>query len=195
MERKPQPPTGESAMSNPLPPTSPTFTNVQVHGQSIFVIVSGMEVVQARALRILAENGIAPLRPDQWYPLPNVLNAFKLIFEKIGPSTVRAIGRKVPETARFPPDIDSLEKGLRSIDVAYQMAHKPPLSGYHYEAVDRRTAKMVCDNPYPCDLDLGLVEAICDRFRPKDALWVRIEHDPKSCRRRGDTSCTYHITW
>jgi hypothetical protein len=182
-------------MSDSLPESSAPFANAQVHGQSVFVIVGGMEVVQARALRILAENGIAPLRPDQWYPLANVLNAFKLIFEKIGPSTVRAIGRKIPETSRFPPDIDSLEKGLRSINVAYQMAHKPPIGGYHYEGLDRRTAKMVCDNPYPCDLDLGLVEAICDRFRPKDALWVRIEHDPKSCRRRGDTSCTYLITW
>jgi len=195
MERKTQPPSGESAMSDPLPDNWASLPTAQVHGQSVFVIVGGMEVVQARALRILAENGIAPLRPDQWYPLANVLNAFKLIFEKIGPSTVRAIGRKVPETARFPPDIDSLEKGLRSVQVAYQMEHKPPVGGYHYVAVDRRSAKMVCDNPYPCDLDLGLVEAICDRFRPKDALWVRIEHDPKTCRRRGDTSCTYLITW
>lgn len=187
MERKHQ---GEPAMSV-------SYANSQVMGQAILSIVGGMEVVQARALRILAENGISPLKPDQWYPMANVLSAFKLIFEKIGPSTVRAIGRKVPDTARFPPDIDSLEKGLRSIDVAYHTAHRgtDPIGGYHFEARERRSAKMMCDNPYPCDLDLGLVEAICDRFRPKDALWVRIEHDPKSCRRRGDTSCTYLITW
>src|SRR5687767_3064658 len=128
MESKPQPPPGEAAMSNPLPPNPPSSANPPEHRQAPFGIVSAMEVGQARSLRVLAENGIAPLRPDQWDPLPNVLIAFKLIFEKIGPSTVRAIGRKVPETARFPPDIDSLEKGLRSIDLAYQMAHKPPLS-------------------------------------------------------------------
>ncbi|MFL5350876.1 MAG: hypothetical protein ACJ8AT_39415 [Hyalangium sp.] len=174
-----------------------SFPNSEVVGQAILSIVGGMEVVQSRALRILAENGITPLKPDQWYSLNNLLNAFKLIFEKIGPSTVRAIGRKIPEHAQFPPDVDNLEKGLRSIDVAYHMAHRgsDPIGGYHYEQTDRRSAKMRCDNPYPCDLDLGLVEAICDRYRPKDSLWVRIEHDPRSCRRRGDASCTYLITW
>ena len=82
-------------------------------------------------------------------------------------------------------------RGKRIADTAIE----DPIGGYHYEQHDRRSAKMVCDNPYPCDLDLGLVEAICDRYRPKDSLWVRIEHDPRSCRRRGDTSCTYLITW
>jgi hypothetical protein len=156
-----------------------------------------MEVVQARALRILAENGIAPLNPDGWYPMSALLNSFRLIFEKIGPSTVRAIGRKIPENAQFPTDMDSLEKGLRSIDVAYHMNHRgpDPIGGYHYGQADRRSVTMFCDNPYPCDLDLGLIEAICDRFRPKDALWIRIEHDPKTCRRRGDASCTYVIAW
>lgn len=190
MDLKPRPPKAESAMSDP-------FTNSQVVGQSILAIVGGMEVVQSRALRILAENGIAPLKADVWYPMSALLNSFRLIFEKIGPSTVRAIGRKIPENAHFPSDMDTLEKGLRSIDVAYHMNHRgsDQIGGYHYEQTDRRSAKMVCDNPYPCDLDLGLIEAICDRFRPKDALWVRIEHDPKSCRRRGDSSCTYIIAW
>ncbi len=190
MEPKPHPP-------QTVPTANDLFPNSQVVGQAVLSIVGGMEVVQGRALRILAENGISPLKPEQWYPLSAVLNAFKLIFEKIGPSTVRAIGRKIPEVGRFPPDIDSLEKGLRSIDIAYHGAHRgsDPIGGYHLEFRDRRSAKMMCDNPYPCDLDLGLIEAICDRFRPKDALWVRIEHDPKTCRRRSDNSCTYLITW
>jgi hypothetical protein len=190
MDSKTRPVRVEPTMTN-------SFPNSEVVGQAILSIVGGMEVVQSRALRILAENGITPLKPDQWYPLSNLLNAFRLIFEKIGPSTVRAIGRKIPEHAHFPPDVDNLEKGLRSIDVAYHMAHRgsDAIGGYHYEQYDRRSAKMRCDNPYPCDLDLGLVEAICDRYRPKDSLWVRIEHDPRSCRRRGDASCTYLITW
>lgn len=190
MDQQTRPVRVESTMTNPFP-------NSETVGQAILCIVGGMEVVQSRALRILAENGITPLKPDTWYPLTNLLNAFRLIFEKIGPSTVRAIGRKIPENAHFPPDLDTLEKGLRSIDVAYHMNHRgsDPIGGYHYEQTDRRSATMVCDNPYPCDLDLGLVEAICDRYRPKDSLWVRIEHDPRSCRRRGDASCTYLITW
>lgn len=179
------------------PNTEPAYANAEVTGHSILAILGAMEVVRARALRILAENGIAPVKAESWYPVPALLNSLRLIFEKIGPSTVRAIGRKIPENARFPPDMDTLEKGLRSIDVAYRMNHRgtSDLGGYMYEQVDRRRARMICENPYPCDLDLGLIEAICDRCRPKDSLWVRIEHDPKSCRRRGDASCTYIIDW
>lgn len=173
------------------------YADAEVTGHSILATVNGMEVVQARALRILADNGITPLKADAWYPVPALLNSLKLIFEKIGPSTVRAIGRKIPENARFPPNMETLEQGLRAIDTAYRMNHRgtADLGGYKYEQVERRRARMVCANPYPCDLDLGLIEAICDRCRPKDALWVRIEHDPKSCRRRGDASCTYIIDW
>jgi hypothetical protein len=190
MDQTTRPPKAESGKSDP-------YANSEVAGQTILALVGGMEVVQARALRILAEFGIAPLKPDVWYPMSALLNSLRLIFEKIGPSTVRAIGRKIPDKAFFPSDMDSLEKGLRSIDVAYHMNHRgtDPIGGYYYEQTDRRSARMLCDNPYPCDLDLGLIESICDRFRPKDALWVRIEHDPKACRRRGDASCTYNIAW
>lgn len=174
-----------------------SLQGVEVVGQSILAIVNGMELAQSRALRILAENGITPLKADTWYPMPALLKSFQLVFEKIGPSTVRTIGRKIPDSAHFPPDIDTLEKGLRAIDVAYRMNHRGrgAIGGYRFESVDKRNAKMVCDNPYPCDLDLGLIEAIGDRFRPKDSLWVRIEHEPKSCRRKGDGACTYSITW
>jgi len=173
------------------------FQGVEVIGSPILAIVNGMELAQSRALRILAENGISPLKPDAWYPMPALLKSFQLVFEKIGPSTVRTIGRKIPDSAQFPPDIDTLEKGLRAIDMAYRMNHrgKGAIGGYRFEPVDKRNARLVCDNPYPCDLDLGLIESIGDKFRPKDSLWVRIEHDAKSCRRRGDGSCTYAVNW
>ncbi|QSQ12660.1 hypothetical protein [Myxococcus landrumensis] len=181
----------------PSAPAFAAFQGVEVIGQSILSIVNGMELAQARALRILAENGISPLEAKSWYPMPALLKSFSLVFEKIGPSTVRTIGRKIPENAQFPPDIDTLEKVLRAVDPTYRMNHrgKGHIGGYHFEGVDKRNAKMRCDNPYPCDLDYGLLEAITDRFRPKDSLWVRIEHDPKSCRRRGDTACVYTISW
>ncbi|GHH00138.1 hypothetical protein [Comamonas sp. JC664] len=189
-------------LKTPVSATAPTlqpmsFQGIEVIGQSILAIVNGMELAQSRALRILGENGIAPLKADTWYPMPALLKSFQLVFDKIGPSTVRTIGRKIPDSAHFPPDIDTLEKGLRAVDMAYRMNHrgKGGIGGYRFEAVDRRNARMVCDNPYPCDLDLGLIEAIGDRFRPKDSLWVRIEHEAKSCRRRGDSSCTYSINW
>ena len=52
MDQKTRPP-NESGTTDP-------YANSQVIGQSILAIVNGMELVQSRALKILAEYGICP---------------------------------------------------------------------------------------------------------------------------------------
>ncbi|WP_239014605.1 hypothetical protein [Archangium violaceum] len=173
---------------------------VEVLGQSIMAMIGGMELLQARAQRILAENGIPQLEPMRWYSMRKAITAIQSIEQKIGPVTMRAVGRKIPEHAKFPSNIRLLEDALRSLDVAYQMNHRGQQSGniggYRFEpAKGGRGGHMICDNPYPCNFDHGIVEALCERFRPKDAMWVRVEHDPQSCRQKGDFACTYQMTW
>ena len=53
----------------------------------------------------------------------------------------------------------------------------------------------MCDNPYPCEFDEGLLDAVTDRYRPKDSFFIRLSHDPSGCRQRGDRRCTYLISW
>jgi hypothetical protein len=170
---------------------------VEVLGQAVLSIMGGMELIKQRALRILGENGISSLEPNRWYPQQNVLNALKLIFEKIGPSTVRTIGRKIPETAEFPPFIDSIEKALASIDMAYRMNHRGAewMGAYRLKPIRPRQVALECENPYPCDMDLGLIEGMADRFRPADSVRIKVEHDPGGCRRKGAEACTYHVSW
>lgn len=170
---------------------------VEVLGQAVLAIVGGMEIIRTKAFRILAQNGIPSLEADQWYPQQNVLDAFKTVFEKIGPSTVQAIGRKIPETAAFPPSINSIETALQSIDMAYRMNHRgaAKLGFYRFEGAGPRQAKMICENPYPCDMDLGLIGGMADRFRPKDSLRVKVDHGPGACRHNGAESCTYSVNW
>ncbi|HYO52205.1 hypothetical protein [Archangium sp.] len=175
-------------------------TEVEVLGQSIMAMIGGMEILKTRALKILADNGIPQLEPQGWYPMRNALTAIRSIEEKIGPVTMRAVGRKIPEHSKFPPDIRTLEDALRSLDKAYQMNHRKQqggnIGGYHFEAAaEGRGGRMVCDNPYPCNFDHGIIEALCERFRPKDAMWVRVEHGPQGCRHKGSGDCTYLISW
>jgi hypothetical protein len=174
-----------------------SLQGVKVMGRSVLAIVHGMEFSQSRVTKILLENGITTVKADQWYPLPAVLNSFRRIFEKVGPSTVRTIGRKIPDNAGLPPDIDTLEKSLRSLDMAYRMNHRGegPIGSYYYQSMGSRHARIMCDNPYPCDMDQGILEGLGDKFRPKDSIRVRIEHDPRTCRLRGDTACTYDVIW
>lgn len=170
---------------------------VQVLGRAVLSIVDGMDLFRSRALKILHENGISSLQAEEWYRQQDVLNAFKTICDKIGPNTVRTIGRKIPSNAQFPPEIDSIQAALASIDVAYRMNHRGSsrVGSYHLDKPQKDSARMVCENPYPCDMDFGLIEAMADRFRPRGSIRLRVEHEAGPCRRKGDEECGYLIAW
>ncbi len=84
-----------------------------------------------------------------------------------------------------------------SIDVAYHMNHKNgEIGDYKFKATDAHGGKFVCKNPYPCDFDKGIIEAMANKFKPSDSLAVLVEHDPKcDCRKTGGDSCTYNVSW
>jgi hypothetical protein len=174
-----------------------SLSQCEIKGQSIMAVVAAMSIVQDRAMKILAAQGIAPLEKERWYPLANFLEVFQTIQKEIGLNTIKAVGRKIPENAMFPPNIVTIEDGFRSIDVAYRLNHRGSgnIGGYHYSRTGERSAQMLCDNPYPCPMDEGLLEAIGRRFRPQDSLWTRVEHQPGACRKNGATSCTFDLSW
>jgi len=169
---------------------------VQVNGETVLSIVDGMGAFKSMAITILSDCGIKNPTPGQWYPQQAWLDAFKIISDKIGKATLTKIGNKIPENAKFPPTIDNIEKALSSIDIAYHMNHKGGEIGhYNYHKVSDKSAKLVCDNPYPCEFDRGIIEAMAKKFRPPTSL-PRILHDDKApCRKDGAESCTYHVEW
>ncbi|MBN1209487.1 MAG: hypothetical protein JXB05_31840 [Myxococcaceae bacterium] len=129
--------------------------------------------------------------------MSRALEVYEQIRTEIGPNTTKAVGRKLPDIVGLPPSIQTLEEAFGFIRVGYQMHHRGPgsIGSYHYEAMGERKGRMVCDNPYPCELDEGILEAVGEKFRPKDSLWVRVEHQPGSCRKNGDSACSYNIVW
>ncbi len=50
---------------------------------------------------------------------------------------------------------------------------------------------MECSTPYPCAFDEGIVTGLAQRFEPT----ATVAHDRKGCRKRGDPSCNYNVTW
>ena len=170
---------------------------VQVIGQSVLSIVEGMGAFRETALRILKEHNIINPQPNHWYVQQDWLDAFKVISEKAGSMTLLMIGRQIPKNAKWPPDVDTLEKGLSSIDTAYHMNHRGGDIGcYRFEKTGDRSAKMVCRNPYPCDFDLGLIDAVAHKFKPPSVPIITAKHDPSQpCRKKGADSCTYLIHW
>ncbi|WP_224249252.1 hypothetical protein [Hyalangium gracile] len=170
---------------------------IEVLGNALLSAMEAMRIAPDRALRIFAEHGIARPEKTAWYPFQGVLGAYRDILKQIGPNTMRAVGRNIPKNAEFPPDLRTVEQALQSLDTAYHMNHRGPghIGGYRYESTGPRSARMVCDNPYPCPMDEGLVESLADRFRPKDSFFIRLQHDAASCRERGDAACAYLIAW
>lgn len=66
---------------------------------------------------------------------------------------------------------------------------------YVFSKPGDREAKMVCQNPYPCDFDRGIIEGMARKFRPTGST-VQIAHnDAAPCRKKGAQSCEYIIKW
>lgn len=172
-------------------------SGVSVNGETVLSVVAGMGGFKAQALKILASHGIDDPQPGKWYPQQAWLDSFKEISESIGGKVLFEIGKKIPENAQWPPEVDSIEKALPSIDVAYHMNHKGgDIGNYSFKQNDEKNGVMVCKNPYPCEFDRGIVTSVARKFKPAASPFVTVKHDDTApCRAKGGDSCTYQISW
>ena len=184
---------------------------VEVSGEVVFALLKGVDAYKKDALATLKANGIDKPVITNWYPQQAYLNAFKSISEKLGPYALYEVGKMIPEIAKWPPQIKTIEEGLPSIDVAYHLNHRigskilvnkilgillEGIGHYKYEKSGLRSAVMVCNNPYPCDFDRGIIEAVVNKFNPPDCKAYSVKHnDLLPCRKLGHDSCTYTIKW
>lgn len=171
------------------------FANgIEVNGQTVISVVEGMEHSREKALQILTNYGISNPTKEEWYSQQSWLNAFKEIADNIGPYALYCIGVKIPENARFPKDVDSLEKALKSIDIAYHMNHRGGEIGYYkFNKSEDGSMHFICNNPYPCEFDRGIIEGISRKHINAEQL-IFVKHDDSApCRNKGGDSCTYHI--
>lgn len=188
------------------------FTSgVEVNGETVLSVVNGV-MMKDFVNNTLKENGIADPQPGQWYSQQKWLDAFKFLSEKIGPIALYKIGRQIPENANWPPNVNSIETALASIDIAYHMNHRiagttlfNPITGamkegighYKYEKVSDKKIKMVCENPYPCEFDKGIIYEAAFKFKPAEVTRIIVSHEKEevACRKKGGRSCTYLVEW
>jgi hypothetical protein len=188
---------------------------IEVSGDCIGAIIDGFRQYPTVAMKYLAKFGlvksgasnISDLDRSAWYPLDAWLQAYEGIGNEVGSNSMYSIGRRIPQNAQFPPHVSDIHTAIQSIDVAYHMNHRKagvvmfnPETGamlegighYRYEQREERQIVCVCENPYPCDFDRGLVSAMAQRFEE----FSRTTHDESSpCRKKGAPSCTYVVTW
>jgi len=188
---------------------------VEVNGANVNAFVDAFKLFPSVILKCLAKHGIGTMvnknievDSKRWYPQEGWLAAWEEIASSIGPRACYQIGRQVPRHAVFPPSVTDVNSAIASLDIAYHMNHRKngkimfdPSTGqkvkgigsYGYEAAKgEKRIKSVCENPYPCDFDRGLLTEVAVRFEPQ----ARVSHDDGApCRTKGANSCTYTVTW
>jgi hypothetical protein len=172
--------------------------NVEVSGKTIGSIIEEMDDSRVAVLEILAGRGIVNPQPEEWYQLKAWLDACSDISAKLGTEALYGIGLKIPANINFPPRINSLDKALRIINSVYHINHRNGEIGhYFFRVAGEKSYEVVCENPYPCDFDRGMLEGFCNRFKPKGSVGMAtVAHeDSEPCRKNGATSCTFLVTW
>jgi hypothetical protein len=187
---------------------------VEVSGDCIGAILDGFRQYPTVAMKYLSKYGLikkdaksSDVDRTAWYSLDGWLAAYQGIADEVGVNSLYNIGKQIPKNAVFPPHVTDVHTAIQSINVAYHMNHRKdgvvmfdPQSGsmlqgignYGYEQKGERTIVCVCENPYPCDFDRGLVTAMATRFEN----FARTTHDEKApCRKKGADTCTYVVTW
>jgi hypothetical protein len=168
--------------------------NVEVAGQSMLSVLAGMT---ESAMPLIRKYHLENLDPQKWYPLQPILDFYKEISQsKNATLNLVSTGMKVPEKAVFPGDIDDIYKAFQALNVAYHAHHRGGDFGdYHYNLVRDRHIAIVAHNPFPCDLDYGIIVGLARRFKPPRGN-LHVYHDRRGvCRKQGADQCTYHVTW
>lgn len=169
--------------------------NDQISGASIQAFLHALGLSQQRGVRALAEQGISRVDAEAWYPWQAYLDAQRAIYQGVGPNTVGRVGRKLVEEASFPPEIDGVHAALSALDHDYRHRHRgKDVGGFVYCPTGERSGRIAIRNPYPCELDRQVVEALCRRFRPAESLAVYLKHQ-EGCRNSGAEECVLALRW
>ena len=147
-------------------PFEASSSAVEVDGRTVHSVISGM-MLHSVGRELLRREGLDPLKPERWYPMQSWLNVFRTISERLGADTLYSVGYRIPQSAEFPSLImKDVATALQSIDIAYHHAHRNGDIGcYEYSQVGEGIYQIRCNNPYPCDFDLGIIDSLVDRFR------------------------------
>lgn len=180
---------------------------VMVRGNTIASVVVAMDAYSGIAHRILARHGLRRVVPGHWYPMQSLLDVYKAVGEEVGEHTLLAVGKQVPQCAKWPQNISNIEEAMASIDVAYHMNHsiegkllfdsrtgamQEGIGHYRCTRMGKRQIVMVCDTPYPSEIDRGIMLGIARVWKPL-AQVVLDETQPS--RKQGANACTYLVKW
>ncbi|WP_437670065.1 hypothetical protein [Sorangium sp. So ce131] len=185
---------------------------IEVSGTPFALVIEALGTHGAVAKKVLSTLGVPEIAEGGWYPLQLFLDLLKGVAQASGDHTLLAIGKMIVERAVWPAMPSTIEASLAMVDVAYHMNNRldgeimvDPETGVmkegigHYRCYPQgdREVVMVCDSPYPSELDRGILLGTARRAAPR-ALKLRVDvtlDESRPSRKHGADSCTYRITW
>ncbi|MCU0497210.1 MAG: hypothetical protein MUF87_07665 [Anaerolineae bacterium] len=146
---------------------------------------------------ILAKHGLTEIKADHWYPMQIFLDVFRDIVDRQSGVTLDliAIGiRGVETSAPFPPEIDTLEKGLAMMDYVSRhvnVKNVPPEFGYPVTKIEEGHLHLTNNTPIPDDSIYGYIWGITNRLKKADDVFFIIAL-PKTSP---EQPTTFEILW
>ena len=182
--------------------TTAAATNVTVNGETIRMVLDGADALpedQRDEVRAIFDaNGLGDVDADTWYAQEAWLTALREVGTTVGRQALRSLGRHVPKTAVWPPDVTTVPDAIASINDAYRLNHRgPALGAYTFQRAADRRGRVTTTTPYPCPFDVGLGEGVIREFSPMvtTTALAFVEEVGDPCRKAGGEQCTYTVRW
>ncbi|MFO7562635.1 MAG: hypothetical protein R6X02_08315 [Enhygromyxa sp.] len=142
--------------------------------------------------KLLNDAGVERIDPERWYDYEWAISIFYKIEKEIGRSALLAVGKKMIETAPYPPGIDSIATLLMSLGEAFRLNARGPEVGEVVCTIeDEHSAILDWSAKGPCALCMGILEGSCSRYGAK----ALVEHGASGCKDHGAPTCIYHVSW
>jgi len=140
------------------------YPDAEIRGGSILAIQHAMGAIAAPYFK---SAGLEDIQPDAWYSMSKYLKVIYDIVEheESVMSNLVAMGVRTAEHAVLPPEIDTLEKGLRAMQQGWKMNSRNAKEViWGIQKIDDNT--FICSNysPFPADQEYGVLYAFARRF-------------------------------
>lgn len=160
-------------------------------GAALRSFILGLAESEAIVNKLLADAGVADIDPNAWYDYDWAMQFFHKVENALGRGALIEVGRKMIETATYPPEIDSVQKLLPGLGYWFALnARGPEVGTITCSFEDDHSATLDWSARGPCSLCFGILEGACARYGVKPL----IEHGG-TCKAKGANTCIYHVSW
>ena len=160
-------------------------------GAALRSFILGLAGSEAIIQKLLADAGVDDIDADAWYDYGWGEQFYHKVEAEIGRAALIEVGRKMVETATYPPEIDSVQKLLAGLDHWFKLnARGPDIGTISCTFEDEHSATLDWSGRARCSLNIGIIEGACARYGVKPL----IEHG-HGCMDTGARACIYHVSW